>query len=37
MPVEFLESIGGSDSKLDIPNLGIELTVRLPHDASGVR
>ncbi len=35
MAFEFLESIGGSDSKLDIPNLGLELTVRLPHDASG--
>jgi quercetin dioxygenase-like cupin family protein len=35
MPFEFLESIDGSDSKLDIPNLGLELRVRLPPGASG--
>jgi mannose-6-phosphate isomerase-like protein (cupin superfamily) len=35
MPFEFLESIDGSDSKLDIPNLGLELRVRLPPGAPG--
>jgi quercetin dioxygenase-like cupin family protein len=35
MPFEFFQSLAGSGSKLDIPNLGVELTVQLPQDASG--
>jgi quercetin dioxygenase-like cupin family protein len=35
MPFEFFQSLAGSESKLDIPNLGLELTVRLPPDVSG--
>jgi quercetin dioxygenase-like cupin family protein len=35
MPFEFFQSLAGSGSKLDIPNLGLELTVRLPESASG--
>jgi quercetin dioxygenase-like cupin family protein len=35
MPFKFFQSLTGSGSKLDIPNLGVELTVRLPQDASG--
>jgi quercetin dioxygenase-like cupin family protein len=35
MPFDFFQSLDGSGSKLEIPNLGLELTVRLPQDASG--
>jgi hypothetical protein len=35
MPFDFFQSLDGSGSKLDIPNLGFELTVRLPQHASG--
>jgi quercetin dioxygenase-like cupin family protein len=35
MAFEFLQSLAGSDSKLDIPHLGLELAVRLPQSASG--
>jgi quercetin dioxygenase-like cupin family protein len=35
MAFEFFQSLTGSDSKLDIPNMGLELTVRLPQSASG--
>jgi quercetin dioxygenase-like cupin family protein len=35
MPFEFFQSVAGSGSKLNIPNLGLELTVRLPQEASG--
>jgi quercetin dioxygenase-like cupin family protein len=35
MSFEFFQSPAGSGSKLDISNLGLELTVRLPQDASG--
>jgi quercetin dioxygenase-like cupin family protein len=35
MAFEFFQSFAGSESRLDIPNIGLELTVRLPHNASG--
>jgi quercetin dioxygenase-like cupin family protein len=35
MSFEFFQSLAGSGSRLDISNLGLELTVRLPPDASG--
>ncbi|MCU1250253.1 MAG: cupin protein, partial [Edaphobacter sp.] len=35
MAFEFFQSLAGSESKLEIPNLGLELMVRLPHEASG--
>jgi quercetin dioxygenase-like cupin family protein len=35
LPFDFFQSVAGSESKLDIPNLGVELTVRLPQEASG--
>jgi quercetin dioxygenase-like cupin family protein len=35
MAFVFFESLAGNGSKLDIPNLGLELTVRLPQSASG--
>jgi quercetin dioxygenase-like cupin family protein len=35
MSFEFFQSLAGSESKLDISNLGLELTVRLPQDVSG--
>jgi quercetin dioxygenase-like cupin family protein len=35
MAFDFFQSSAGSESALDIPNLGLELMVRLPHSASG--
>jgi quercetin dioxygenase-like cupin family protein len=35
MAFEFFQSLVGSDSMLNIPNLGLELTVRLSEDVSG--
>jgi quercetin dioxygenase-like cupin family protein len=35
MAFDFFQSFAGSESALDIPNLGLELMVRLPHSASG--
>jgi quercetin dioxygenase-like cupin family protein len=35
MPFDFFQSLDGSGSRLEILNLGLELTVRLPQDASG--
>jgi quercetin dioxygenase-like cupin family protein len=35
MAFEFFRSTAGSDSKLDIPAMGLELSVRLPQDVSG--
>jgi quercetin dioxygenase-like cupin family protein len=35
MAFEFFQSFAGVESRLDIPNMGLELTVRLPHHASG--
>ena len=35
MPFEFLQSLAESESKLDIPAMGLELSVRLSQDVSG--
>jgi quercetin dioxygenase-like cupin family protein len=35
MAFEFFQSPGGSESKLDIPAMGLQLMLRLPHDVSG--
>lgn len=35
MSFEFFQSLAGSESKLDIPTMGLELTVPLPQSASG--
>jgi quercetin dioxygenase-like cupin family protein len=35
MAFEFFQSLAGSDSTLNIPKLGLDLTVRLPQSASG--
>ena len=35
MPFEFFQSLAESESKLDIPAMGLELSVRLSQDASG--
>ena len=35
MAFDFFQSTAGSDSRLDIPMIGLELAVRLPQDASG--
>lgn len=35
MAFEFFQSVNGSESKLDIPSMGLQLAVRLPHDVSG--
>jgi quercetin dioxygenase-like cupin family protein len=35
MAFEFFRSVAGSDSKLDIPTMGLELTVPLSQSASG--
>jgi quercetin dioxygenase-like cupin family protein len=35
MAFEFFQSLGGSESKLDIPAMGLQLMLRLPHDVSG--
>jgi quercetin dioxygenase-like cupin family protein len=35
MSFEFFQSLGGNESTLKIPNLGLELSVRLSRDVSG--
>jgi quercetin dioxygenase-like cupin family protein len=35
MAFEFFQSFAGSESRLDIPEMGLELTVRLPPNVSG--